>query len=137
MAKKILVVEDVEDSRLILVLTLQRYCGYDTMEATTGSEAVEKAISGNPDLIVMDLGLPGMSGVDAAKALKANPRTTHIPIVAHSAWSAERWGDRARDAGMIEYLQKPVPIKVMKETIEKLFLTTAHCHSCDDLSAIS
>jgi CheY-like chemotaxis protein len=128
MAKKILVVEDVEDSRSILVVMLQRYCGYETMEAATGLEAVEKAIADKPDLIVMDLGLPGMSGVDAAKILKENPSTAHIPIVAHTAWSAERWGDRVREAGMSDFLQKPVPIKVMKETIEKLFIGLPHCY---------
>jgi CheY-like chemotaxis protein len=133
MAKKILVVEDVEDSRSILIVMLQRYCGYETMEAATGLEAVEKAIADKPDLIVMDLGLPGMSGVDAAKKLKENPSTAHIPIVAHTAWSAAQWGDKTRDAGMIEFLEKPVPIKVMKETIEKLFLGLPHSHPCGGL----
>jgi CheY-like chemotaxis protein len=127
MAKKILVVEDVEDSRSILVVMLQRYCGYETIEAATGVEAVEKATADKPDLIVMDLGLPGMSGIDAAKILKENPNTAHIPIVAHTAWSAAQWGDRTRNAGMIEFLQKPVPIKVMKETIEKLFIGVRVC----------
>ena len=121
-------VEDIEDSRSILVIMLQRYCGYETMEAATGFEAVEKATADKPDLIVMDLGLPGMSGVDAAKILKDNPSTAHIPIVAHSAWSAEEWAEITRDAGMIDFLQKPVPIKVMKETIEKLFLGSPHCY---------
>lgn len=130
MAKKILVVEDVEDSRSILVLLLRRHCGYETMEAATGVEAVEKTIAGKPDLIVMDLGLPGMSGVDAAKILKENPTTTHIPIVAHTAWSAAQWGDRARNAGMIGFLEKPVPIKVMKEMIEKLVLSPPHGQPC-------
>ena len=128
MAKKILVVEDIEDSRSILVVMLQRYCGYETMEAGTGFEAVEKATADKPDLIVMDLGLPGMSGVDAAKILKHNPSTAHIPIVAHSAWSAEEWAERTREAGMVEFLQKPVPIKMMKETIENLFLGLPHCY---------
>src|SRR5262245_57965964 len=128
MAKKILVVEDVEDSRSILVIMLQKYCGYETMEAATGLEAVEKAIANKPDLIVMDLGLPGMSGVDAAKKLKENPSTAHIPIVAHTAWSAAQWGDTTRNAGMIEFLEKPVPIKAMKETIERVFLDLPHSY---------
>ena len=128
MAKKILVVEDVEDSRSILVIMLQKYCGYETMEAATGLEAVEKAIANKPDLIVMDLGLPGMSGVDAAKKLKENPSTAHIPIVAHTAWSAAQWGDTTRNAGMIEFLEKPVPIKAMKETIERVFLGLPHSY---------
>ena len=83
MAKRILVVEDVDDSRSILVMILQRFCGYETIEAT-GTEAVEKALSEKPDLILMDLGLPDITGVDAAKALKGNLSTAHIPIVAHT-----------------------------------------------------
>ena len=129
MAKKILVVEDVEDSRSILVIMLQKYCVYETMEAATGLEAVEKAIANKPDLIVMDLGLPGMSGVDAAKKLKENQSTAHIPIVAHTAWSAAQWDDTTRNAGMIEFLEKPVPIKAMKETIERVFLDLPHSYS--------
>ena len=137
MAKKILVVEDVDDSRSILVVMLQRYCGYETLEAATGLEAVQKAISDPPDLIVMDLGLPDISGIDAAKKLKENSITAHIPIVAHSAWSVEQWGERAQQVGMIEYLQKPVPIKVMKETLDNLFLGLANGHPGGSLSAIN
>jgi two-component system cell cycle response regulator DivK len=128
MAKKILIVEDVEDSRAILVVMLQRYCGYETMEAATGLEAVEKAIADNPILSSWISGYPVCRGVDAAKILKENPSTAHIPIVAHTAWSAERWGDRVREAGMSDFLQKPVPIKVMKETIETLFIGLPHCY---------
>jgi CheY-like chemotaxis protein len=117
MAKRILVVEDVEDSRAILVLILQRYCGYETIEAVTGMEAIEKAIAEKPDLIVMDLGLPDITGVDAAKTLKGNPSTAHIPIIAHSAWTKIQWQQAALNAGMVKYLEKPVAKEVMKETI--------------------
>src|SRR5688572_59643 len=114
MAKRILVVEDVQDSRAILVLILQRYCGYDTLEAATGMEAIEKAVADSPDLIVMDLGLPDITGVDAAKTLKANPSTAHIPIIAHSAWTKSQWQDAALNAGMVKYLEKPVAKELMK-----------------------
>ena len=117
MAKRILVVEDVEDSRAILVLILQRYCGYDTLEAATGMEAVEKAVSEKPDLILMDLGLPDITGVDAAKTVKSNPNTAHIPIIAHSAWTKIQWQQAALNAGMVKYLEKPVAKEVMKKTI--------------------
>ena len=117
MAKRILVVEDVEDSRAILVIILQRYCGYETIEAAMGMEAIEKAIAEKPDLIVMDLGLPDITGVDAAKTLKANPSTAHIPIIAHTAWSPVEWQEAAFNAGMVRYLQKPVPKELMRETI--------------------
>jgi CheY-like chemotaxis protein len=62
MAKKILIVEDVEDSRAILVVMLQRYCGYETMEAATGLEAVEKAIADNPILSSWISGYPVCQG---------------------------------------------------------------------------
>lgn len=122
MAKTILVVEDVEDSRSILVIILRRFCGYDTIEAASGTEAVKKALSDKPHLIVMDLGLPGMSGVDAAKALKENPATAHIPIIAHTAWSPAQWREAAIKAGIVDYLVKPVSKEVMKATIEKFIL---------------
>jgi CheY-like chemotaxis protein len=119
MAKRILVVEDVEDSRAILVLILQRYCGYETIEAATGMEGIEKAIAEKPDLIVMDLGLPDITGVDAAKTLKGNPSTAHIPIIAHSAWTKIQWQQAALNAGMVKYLEKPVDKELMKQTIER------------------
>jgi|SRR5919106_891309 CheY-like chemotaxis protein len=119
MAKKILVVEDVEDSRAILVILLERFCGYETIEAATGTEAIQKSLAEKPDLILMDLGLPDITGVDAAKALKGNPDTAHIPIIAHTAWSTDKWKDAALVAGMVDYLEKPVSKEVMKETIAR------------------
>jgi two-component system, cell cycle response regulator DivK len=84
-ASRILVVDDNDDVRYILLVLLERSGGYETLEAATGQEAVEKAISGRPDLILMDIRLPDISGVDATKAIKNNPRTGQIPIVAYSA----------------------------------------------------
>ena len=117
MGKRILIVEDVEDSRAILVLILQRFCGYETIEAVNGTEALKKALSEKPDLIVMDLGLPDIDGVSTARVLKANPITAPIPIIAHTAWSSAQWEEAAFKAGMVKYLQKPVPKEVMKQTI--------------------
>src|SRR5712692_6519745 len=122
MAKRILVVEDNEDSRFILVATL--HCiGYETIEAKTGTQGVEKALSEKPDLIVMDLGLPGMSGIDAARAVKENLTTAHIPIIAHSAWSPSQWKEEALKVGMVDYLEKPVSRELMKATIEKFIVS--------------
>jgi CheY-like chemotaxis protein len=121
MAKRILVVEDNEDSRFILVVTL-RGIGYETIEAETGTQGVEKALSEMPDLIVMDLGLPGMFGIDAARAVKENLATAHIPIIAHTAWSPSQWKEEALKVGMAEYLEKPVSRELMRATIEKFIL---------------
>ena len=118
MAKRILIVEDNEDSRFILVATL-RGLGYETIEAETGTKGVEKALTEKPDLIVMDLGLPDIRGIDAARGLKNNLITAHIPIIAHTAWGASQWKEEALNVGMACYLEKPVERKLMKATIEK------------------
>ena len=117
--KKILVVDDSDASRSILGLILRRSLGYEMIEAATGNEAVRKAISEKPDLIIMDLGLPEISGVAATKVIKENSDTAHIPIIAHTVWPADSHREEALNAGMADYLQKPVSMGLMASTIEK------------------
>jgi two-component system, cell cycle response regulator DivK len=111
------VVEDGVDLRAVFVSVLTRVCGYETIE--NGKEAVERAVSEQPDLILMDVDLPGLSGIDAAKAVKSNPRTAHIPIIAQTGWSSSRWQAAALAAGIEAYLQKPVSMDLIISTIEK------------------
>jgi two-component system, cell cycle response regulator DivK len=122
MSNRILVVEDRDDLRTILVAILTRFCGYETIEAANGAEAIEKAVAEKPDLILMDLDLPDISGIDAAKAVKENPNTAHIPIVAQTAWSSRQWKGKVLGMGMVDYLEKPVSMELMKATIEKFIL---------------
>jgi CheY-like chemotaxis protein len=70
MAKRILVVEDGGDLRAIVVIVLRQVGGYETIEAANGREAMEKAVSEKPDLILMDVDLPDISGITVAKAVK-------------------------------------------------------------------
>jgi CheY-like chemotaxis protein len=121
MAQRILLVEDHKDALSILVLVM-RSLGYDTIEARTGAEGVEKALFDNPNLIVMDMSLPDMTGIDASRAIKKNPSTVRLPIIAYSAWSTRTWIEQAASAGIAAYLIKPVPMTLMKETIEKFIL---------------
>ncbi len=121
MAKKILVVEDDKDSRFILAAQV-RLIGYEPIEAQTGIEAIEKALVEKPGLILMDLAMPGMTGIDAAKALKENPTTSHIPIIAYTAWDGEQWREPALEAGMVRYLVKPVMPQTLRTTIKKFIL---------------
>jgi CheY-like chemotaxis protein len=118
-ARKILVVDDNDNVRSFLVLLLERSGGYQTLEAATGEEAVEKAISGKPDLILMDIRLPDISGVEATEAIKSSPSAAQIPIVAFSALLSIEWKQKALKAGMVAYLQKPVTLKILMETIQK------------------
>jgi two-component system, cell cycle response regulator DivK len=119
MAKRILVVEDGADLRAVVVAVLTQVCGYEAIEATNGREAVAKAVSEKPDLILMDVNLPDISGIDAARAVKSNPGTAHIPIIAQTGWSSSRWKAAALAAGMVAYLQKPVSLEMIVSTIEK------------------
>src|SRR5258705_13932012 len=107
MAKKILIVEDNEDMRQMLVSMLRNF-DYEVFEAATGTEAIEKAISAEPNLIVLDLELPDLCGVVVAQAIRKNPRTTRIPIIGWSAYIGWEYRQAALDAGMSDYLVKPV-----------------------------
>jgi CheY-like chemotaxis protein len=116
--KRILIVEDSNSARAILVELLTFY-GYETIEAESATEGVEKALSGTPNLIIMDLGLPGISGIDAVKAVKENPRTAHIPIIALTGSARSELREGALNAGVVAYLEKPASIGLMKEMLEK------------------
>ena len=117
-AKKILIVEDHKDSRDVLVALL-RFSGYQIAEAGNGLQALEKARSETPDLIVMDLQLPGMMGIEAAKILKEDESTAHIPIIAYTALLNENLREEALKAGVKSFLDKPASMELIKETIQK------------------
>lgn len=119
MPAKILIVEDDPDSLEILSNQL-RHLGYDVREAENANVGETKALSENPDLIIMDLGLPGMNGIEAAARLKQNPQTAHIPIVAYTVWDKELYEKEARRAGIAAYLTKPTPSQVFKQVVEQL-----------------
>ena len=125
MPKRILVVEDNEDSRSILVIMFRRFA-YETIEAANGIESIEKARSEKPDLVIMDLDLPELSGIDAAKIIHQDPNTAHIPIIAYTAWPPQIWKKKALRVGIVDYLQKPVAWEVIKATLEKYL---ARCSS--------
>ena len=118
-ARKILVVDDNDNVRSFLVILLERSGGYETLEAATGEEAVEKAISWKPDVILMDIVLPGINGIDATKAIRTNRSTAEIPIIAYSALPIVGWKEQALKAGIVAYLQKPIDLQVLMETIQK------------------
>lgn len=115
---KILVVEDHPDSREILTTQLKSM-GYQVIEAATGEEGIEKAVASLPDLIVMDLGLPGIKGIEATQRLKQNPATAHIPVIALTAWNEKDFREEAEKAGIAEFLTKPTPRYQLQATIER------------------
>ena len=74
----------------------------------------------NPDLIVMDLSLPDSSGLETAKRIKENSQTNHIPIVACSGWESDEILAQAAEAGIVEFLAKPISPELLVAVIEKL-----------------
>ena len=102
----ILVVDDYQDAREMYAEYLQ-YSGFRVAEAKNGNEAVAQARSLKPDLILMDLSLPGMDGWEATRVLKADEETQHIPIVALTGHALAGASEGARKAGCDSFVTKP------------------------------
>ena len=105
-APLILVVEDFDDAREMYRDYLE-YSGFRVETARDGREAIEKARSHRPDLILMDLSLPGVDGWEATRLLKADPATSDLVVVALSAHALSAEGERARAAGCDGFIAKP------------------------------
>ena len=116
--EQILVVEDNEKNMKLFRDVLQAR-GYDIVEATTGGQAVELAIEHGPDLVLMDIQLPDIDGIEALGRLRANERTASIPVLALTAQAME--GDRERflAAGFDGYVSKPVNIVELVRTVQQ------------------
>ena len=115
----IMVVEDNEPSRDALCRRLERR-GYQVIPAVDGEEAVEMARVRLPDLILMDLGLPGIDGWDATRRLKAGETTRHIPLIVLSAHAMSNDRDMALAAGGDDFDSKPVRFDQLMTKIEAL-----------------
>jgi two-component system, cell cycle response regulator DivK len=116
--KKILIVEDNKDSLEILGRFITKI-GHQVIKAYNSKEAITYAEAGLPDLIFMDLDLPDVDGVETTAMLKQNPKTSHIPVVALTAWMSALWEEKASKVGITTYLIKPVSLQILKETIEE------------------
>lgn len=103
---KILIAEDERDIRDLVAFTL-RFAGHEVFTAANGEEAVDMASKVNPDIILMDVRMPRMTGYEACKVMKQNPDLKDIPIVFLSAKGQEAEIQQGLDAGAEEYLLKP------------------------------
>jgi len=116
---KILLVEDFDDTRLMMRLWLQRK-GYRVIEADTGEEAVTVAQREHPDLIIMDMMMPGMNGLDATQEIRQDQALRRTPIVAVSAYGVDEYRRLALDAGCNEYVSTPFDPVALAEIIASL-----------------
>ncbi len=117
MKPKILIVEDDDDNRVLLAKLLETQ-GYDVYEASDGGEAIELADSRLPDLILMDMGLPRVSGYEATRTIKKNIEHRHIPVIALTAFAMEQDKQKVLDAGCDGYITKPYDIFDLLEQIK-------------------
>ncbi|MCY3744248.1 MAG: response regulator [Candidatus Poribacteria bacterium] len=116
-SKRILVIEDQELNRKVVRIVLQSR-GYTVVEATDAVEALASLEDAIPQLILMDIALPGQSGEDLTKRIKANLAWVDIPIIALTAAAMSGDKERILKAGCDDYLSKPIDIKVLVERVE-------------------
>lgn len=114
----VLIVDDSDRNRK-LARDVLRAAAFHTLEAATGSEAIALAAEQLPDVILMDLRLPDMGGVEAARRLAAGERTSSIPIVAVSSLPIERGGDWFVAAGFAGCLEKPISVRAFPDQVRR------------------
>ena len=118
-AKRILCVEDSDDSLFMLHRRLTR-AGFDVKVSSNGKEAVEWAKHILPDIILMDLNLPGIDGWEATRRLKAQQETKNIPVIVLTAHTSKRSHDEAKAAGCDDYDTKPIDFPGLIRKIQAL-----------------
>jgi len=115
--KKILIVEDNQDSRELVVKILKNR-GYQLIEAVDGEDALEKAITESPDLILMDISIPKIDGYEVTRMLKSRKEFKYTPIVALTAHAMKGDREKAMESGCAGYITKPINIHELPELIK-------------------
>ena len=118
MSERVLVVED-NDKNLKLFRDLLEYAGFTVAVAITGEDAVKQAQDSVPDLILMDLQLPGIDGHEALAQLRANPDTRSVPVVALTASAMPMDRDKALSAGFDGFLEKPIKVREFPDQVRQ------------------
>ncbi len=117
-APLILVVDDYEDNRIMYTEYLA-FAGFRVVEAADGEEAIRKAARLRPDVVVMDLSLPGIDGWEATRVIKADERTANVPVIALTGFAMATHAKRARDAGCDDFITKPCLPTDLLEALER------------------
>ncbi|SHJ09197.1 two-component system, cell cycle response regulator DivK [Desulfatibacillum alkenivorans DSM 16219] len=122
MEKQVLVVEDSETNRVLLHDLLEKVCYCSVSVAANGKQGLEMAQADLPDLILMDLGLPLLDGMEATKILKSDAKTGAIPIIALTGFVSNEDEERMMDAGFDGFLPKPFDVRKLLDKV-CLYLT--------------
>jgi CheY-like chemotaxis protein len=121
---KLLYIEDNPFSVRLMQLFLRRYQNYSLVIATNGQQGWEQTLSYEPDLILMDINLPDMTGWDLTRKLRSHPLTKHIPIIAITSVNLKRYHEMSLEAGMNLHLDKTTHHKQILKHIEDLLNLT-------------
>jgi two-component system cell cycle response regulator DivK len=114
---RILIAEDFEDNRIALKLML-KLAGFEALEAIDGEQAIEVTEREKPDLVLMDISLPMIDGLQATRAIRSNVEFQQLPIIIVSAHDSEQTRDEAREAGGTGYITKPIEFEELKKVID-------------------
>jgi len=119
MSTKILIVEDNRQNMKVVEMTLRPH-GYTLLEATNGEEALERAVRHKPELIIIDIQLPKLNGLEVTRTLRQMPAFSHIPIIAVTAHAMKGDKEKAIDAGCNVYLTKPINTRELPGVVAKM-----------------
>ncbi len=124
MSRKILVVEDNDRNRELVkdILDIQ---GYHVLEARDGVEGVAMAREHKPDLVILDIQMPIMDGITAAKLIKSDPATRGITMIALTSFAMKGDRERLMEAGFDDYIAKPIDTRKLPEIVKKYLTKTA------------
>lgn len=117
MPKRVLIVEDDEDERELLSMLLQS-CGYDVVEASDGYEGLEKAVGEYPDIILMDIRMPELDGLETTKLIRSYDELDDIAVIAVTGFSTD-YKDKAINAGCSTVFDKPIDILTLEPILKQ------------------
>ena len=116
--RRILIVDDNDDNRRIL-RDLLTHAGMEVIEALTGEDAVARARTERPDLVLMDIQLPGIDGYEATRRIKAEPSLSQLPVIAVTSYALSGDEAKARAAGCDGYVAKPFSPRALLATVKE------------------
>ena len=120
--RKIVIIED-NPMNMELAVDVLEAGGYEVLTADNAEEGIRLVKSHLPALVLMDISLPGMDGLDATRVLKGNPATRHIPVIAVTAHAMRGDEQRILDAGCSAYLAKPMDVQALRVEVARLIAT--------------
>ncbi|MBM3951012.1 MAG: response regulator [Rhodospirillales bacterium] len=118
--KKVMIVEDNELNMKLFNDLLQAQ-GYETVQVMDGKDVVRQVRQHHPNLIIMDIQLPGVSGVELTRQIKSDPALKEIPVLAVTAFAMKGDQDKIMESGCDGYLSKPISVPIFLETVAKFF----------------